>query len=74
MPKNKSIAGPMTTQPNQRDAIAATPVLPMMPAAGKPQQAAQPKPEPTRTEGVRVAKAKITRRNSLRKQREALKG
>jgi hypothetical protein len=74
MRKNKSIAGPMTTQPIERDAIVATPVLPMMPAAGKPKQAAQPKPEPTRTEGVRVAKAKITRRNSLRKQREALKG
>jgi hypothetical protein len=34
----------------------------------------KPKKKPTRADGVRVAKAKITRRNSLRRQRDALKG
>jgi hypothetical protein len=32
------------------------------------------KPKSTRADGIRVAKAKITRRNSLRKQRDALRG
>jgi hypothetical protein len=74
MPKDKSIAGPMRTQSIERAATAATPALPMMPTAGKQKKPARPKPPPTRTDEVRVAKAKITRRNSLRKQREALKG
>jgi hypothetical protein len=73
MPKNKSIAGPMITQPMERAGSVATPVLPMMPAAGKLKKPAQPKLQPTRKDGVRVAKAKISRRNSLRKQREALR-
>jgi hypothetical protein len=74
MPKNKPTAGPMRTQPIDRSSIIATPVLPMMPSAGKVTKAPQSKQKPTRTDGVRVAKAKITRRNSLRKQRDALKG
>jgi hypothetical protein len=74
MPKDKSTAGPMRTQPIERASIIATPVLPMMPTAGKVKKAPQSKQKPTRTDGVRVAKAKITRRNSLRKQREALQG
>jgi hypothetical protein len=44
----------------------------MMPTAGKLKKLAQPKPEPTRADEVRAAKARITRRNSLRKQRAAL--
>jgi hypothetical protein len=44
-----------------------------MPVAGKVKKAALPKAKPTRLEDVRIAKAKITRRNSLRKQRQALK-
>jgi hypothetical protein len=48
--------------------------LPMMPTGRRLKEAPQPKKKRTRTEAVRVAKAKITRRNSLRKQREALKG
>jgi hypothetical protein len=51
-----------------------TQALPMMPMVGKPMKAPQPKKQPTRTEAVRAAKAKITRRESLRKQRDAQKG
>jgi hypothetical protein len=75
MPKAKSTAGPMPTQPFARDSIQPKPILPMMPTAGKvanPQ--AKKKPISTRTEAVRVAKAKLIRRNSLRKQRDALRG
>jgi hypothetical protein len=74
MPKDKSIAGPMRTQSIERAATAATPALPMMPTAGKLKKPARAKPpQPTRNDGVRVAKAKISRRNSLRKQREAMR-
>jgi hypothetical protein len=74
MPKIKPTAGPMRTQPIERASTIPTPVLPMMPTAGKADKTAQPMRRPTRADGVRVAKAKITRRNSLRKQRDALKG
>jgi hypothetical protein len=73
MSKDKATAGPMRTQPIERAAIFATPVLPIVPKPGKAKKA-QPKQKPTRAEDVRAAKAKITRRNSLRKQREALQG
>jgi hypothetical protein len=73
MHKDKSTAGPMRMQPIERAEIIATPVLPIVPKAGKVKKA-QPKQKPTRAEDVRAAKAKITRRNSLRKQREALQG
>jgi hypothetical protein len=74
MPKNKPITGPMRTQPVQRASMMPTQVLPMMPTVGKVAKTPQPKPKTTRTEAVRVAKARITRRNSLRKQREAMRG
>jgi hypothetical protein len=74
MPKYVPTAGPMRTQPIERASIIATPVLPMMPSAGNVKKAPQSKQTPTRIDGVRVAKAKITRRNSLRKQRDALRG
>jgi hypothetical protein len=58
-------------------------MLPMMPCAGKEKKgetlqparaaAAQKKP-PTRAEAIRAARARITRRQSLRKQRDAQKG
>jgi hypothetical protein len=51
-----------------------TPVLPLMPAVGNVKKTVQPKQKATRADGVLVAKARITRRNSLRKQRDALKG
>ena len=72
MPKSKQPTGPMRTQPVERASVMPTQVLPMMPAAGKATNPSQPKQRPTRTEAVRAAKARITRRNSLRKQREAL--
>jgi hypothetical protein len=74
MPKNKPTAGPMRTQPIERASIMPTPVLPMMPTAGKAKTSMAPKQRPTRADRIRVAKAKITRRNSLRKQRDALRG
>jgi hypothetical protein len=74
MSKDKSTTGPMRIQPIERAAIIATLVLPIVPTAGKLKKAPQPKQKPTRTDDVRAAKAKITRRNSLRKQREALQG
>jgi hypothetical protein len=73
MPNSKPTpTGPMSTQPVGRGAIMPTQALPMMPTAGKAMKAPEPKKQPTRTEAVRAAKAKITRRESLRKQRDAL--
>jgi hypothetical protein len=75
MPKSKPATGPMRTQPIERASIMPTQVLPMMPTTGKKMKTgSQPNQKLTRAEAVRVAKAKITRRNSLRKQREALRG
>jgi hypothetical protein len=73
MPKNKPTTGPMRTQPIER-AIMPTPVLPMMPTAAKARTPTEPKQRLSRADEVRVAKAKITRRNSLRKQRDVLRG
>ena len=72
MPKNKPTTGPMRTQPIERASIMPTPVLPMMPTAGIAKTSMAPKQKPTRADGV--VKAKIARRNSLRKQRKALGG
>jgi hypothetical protein len=66
--------GPMRNQPRGRTSILPIQTLPMMPTVGNVTNTPQPKQQPTRTEAVRAAKASITRRNSLRKQREALKG
>jgi hypothetical protein len=74
MLENKPTTGPMRTQPIERASIMPTPVLPMMPTAGKARTPTEPKQRLSRADEVRVAKAKITRRNSLRKQRDALKG
>jgi len=71
MAKIKPTVGPMRTQPVERVSTMPTPVLPMMPTAGKVGKTAQPKQKPTRADGVRVAKAKIMR---LWKQRNASKG
>jgi hypothetical protein len=70
MPRNKPITGPMRTQPLAPASIMMTP---MMPLVGKVTKAQQPKQKSTKTEAIRVEKARITRSNSLRKQREALK-
>jgi hypothetical protein len=75
MPKSEPVTGPMRTQPVEPAANVATPVLPLMPAGGKLKKPPPSKQKlTTRTDAVRVAKAKIMRRNSLRKQREALRG
>jgi len=75
MPKSKpSPTGPMRTQPTQNGSTMPTQVLPMMPTVGEQRKTPQSKQKPTRTEAVRAAQARITRRNSLRKQRDTQKG
>jgi len=70
MPKSKSPStGPMRMQPVQRGSILPTP---MMPTARTAAKTPAPKQQPTRTEAIRAAKARITRRNSLRKHSEGL--
>jgi hypothetical protein len=63
----------MRMQPIERGSIMPTQVLPLMPAVGEQRKAPQPKEPPSRAEAIRAAKARITRRSSLQKQREALK-
>jgi hypothetical protein len=68
-----SSAGPMRTQPVQLGTI--QPSLPLMPSAS-PEMKAQKRilnKRSTRAEQVNAARAKISRRKSLRKQRAALK-
>jgi hypothetical protein len=75
-PNSEATTGPMGTQPAERATNMPTQVQPAMPAAGGKAKAAHPPQEPaepSRTEAVRAAKARITRRNSLRTQRKALK-
>jgi hypothetical protein len=65
---------PMVMQPVTHDVTAPTQMLPIMPTAGSETKVSVPKQKQrTRTEAVRAAKAKIMRRNSLRKQRDAQK-
>jgi hypothetical protein len=74
MPGNKSTrTGPMSVQPVQHGSIAPTQVR-MQPTAGAETQRPHSKKQTPRTEAVRIAKARIMRRNSLRKQRQAQKG
>jgi hypothetical protein len=74
MRRNKPTStGPMSVQPFQHGSIAAT-QLRMEPTAGAETQPTRPKKPSPRTEVVRIAKARIMRRNSLRKQRQAQKG
>ena len=74
MPRRKSsFTGPMKVQPVEHGSIAPTPLLPMMPTAGGHTKTPLPKERPTRADAVRIAKARIMRRNSLRKQRQAQK-
>jgi hypothetical protein len=67
MPKNKPTTGPMSTQPVRYA------VIPMISSVGKATRAPQPTQKSAKTEAIRVEKARMTRLNSLRKQREALK-
>jgi hypothetical protein len=71
--------GPMGMQPLEHAPSAPTQMLPLMPGAqAKPHgEATTPAPEKqprTRKQAVRMALARLTRRNSLRKQRAAQKG
>ena len=50
VPKNKPTTGPMRTQPIERASIMPTPVLPMMPTAGKAETSMERKPKPTRAD------------------------
>lgn len=75
----------MGMQPQAHGPTAATEMLPTMPRVGEDNEelrgetqqlkkaAAAQKEPPTRAEAVRVARARITRRQSLKKQREAQK-
>jgi hypothetical protein len=89
MPKKPPPAdsiGPMGMQPLAHGPTAATQMLPLMPGAkaeekevkGKTRPPAgapaEQKKPPTRAEAVRAARARITRRKSLRTQRDAQKG
>jgi hypothetical protein len=46
----------------------------MMPTVETETKVPRPKKQTPRTEAIRIAKARIMRRNSLRKQRQAQKG
>jgi hypothetical protein len=63
----------MNVQPVEHGSITPTQSQPLMPTPGKKLNTAVPKKQSARTEAVRIAKARIMRRNSLRKQREAQK-
>jgi hypothetical protein len=68
-------AGPMNMQPVDHSSTRPAPLLPAMPGSDEADhlRASVPKTKPTRADAVRAAKAKIMRRNSLRKQRLAQK-
>jgi hypothetical protein len=72
--QRSSSAGPMRTQPIQLGTM--QPTLPLMPRASSESKAKDraPRKRLTRAQLVDAVKAKISRRNSLRKQRAALKG
>jgi hypothetical protein len=82
MPKNDPPTdkpGPMGMQPIEHGPVASTQMLPLMPSTkGETEEEASPsapeKKQRTRAEAVRAVWARITRRNSLRKQRDAQKG
>jgi hypothetical protein len=68
----------MVMQPVARHLTVATQMLPAMPVAGSetkkaPARKNAVKRQPSRTEAIQTAKANITRRNSLKKQRQAQK-
>jgi hypothetical protein len=62
----------MNVQPFQHSSIAPA-QLSMMPTAGTETKPPPSKKQTPRTEAVRIAKARIMRRASLRKQRQAQK-
>jgi hypothetical protein len=66
-----STVGPMSVQPNDRTNTARNQRA--RPTIGEDKKKPLPKEQQTRMADVRAAKARITRRKSLRKQREAQK-
>ena len=65
----------MSVQPVEHDSITLMPSRPMTSETSqnqKPKKASRK--QSTRADAVRIAKAKISRRGSLSKQRQALKG
>ena len=72
MPRRKSpLTGPMNMQPAEHGSTRPTPLQPMMPTTGNKPKKASPKKRSMRMEAVRAAKARMMRRDSLRKQRRA---
>src|SRR4051795_6351048 len=71
--RKSPMTGPMNVQPAAHGSRTPTQSQPMMPSAGKKPNTTVPKKQSTRTEALRAAKAGISRRNSLRKQRQAQK-
>jgi hypothetical protein len=73
MPKRKSPStGPMSVQPIVHGSTVAT-TLAMMPTVGGQQRTPLSKSQQVRADVVRTANARIMRRSSLRKQRQAQK-
>lgn len=72
MSKRKSPSiGPMSVQPIEHSSIGVTKLLAMVPTVGGQQRTPLPKIQQARADAVRAANARIMRRNSLRKQRQA---
>jgi hypothetical protein len=72
MTKGKSPPiGPMSVQPVEQGSTAANQLPAAAPTMGEDKKTPLPKKHQARMEAVRVAKARIMRRNSLRKQRQA---
>jgi hypothetical protein len=70
MAKSKpSTVGPMSVQPNDRSCTARNQRA--MPTIVEDRKTPLPKDQQARMAAVRAAKARITRRNSLQKQRDA---
>jgi len=64
----------MNMQPVVHNSTMPAPLLPAMPGSSDADRPRTTPPKPTRIDAVRIAKARLIRRNSLRKQRQALKG
>lgn len=69
--RQKALVGPMNTQTARHLTICAA--LPLIPTPGARCDASPSRKQPNRNDAVRFAKAKISRRRSLKKQREAQK-
>jgi hypothetical protein len=69
--RKSSTVGPMSVQPNDRTYTARNQRA--LPTIGEDKKTPLPNDQEARMADVRAAKARITRRNSLQKQREAQK-